>query len=203
AALLLGGLLSAFPAALALLRPGERSTRYVIAVAQMLMGALLIHLTGGRIETHFHVFGSLAVVAFYRDWRVVLPARVVVALDHLLRGIFWPQSVYGVVVASQWRWLGHAGWGLFEDVLPFVACRRRISEPRQTADRTAALEREVRTRQEAENDARNARARNDAILDVALDCVILMDASGRIVQFNPAAVRTFGYSEAEAVGQRL
>jgi PAS domain S-box-containing protein len=74
---------------------------------------------------------------------------------------------------------------------------------KQTADRTAALEREVRTRQEAENDARNARARNDAILDVALDCVILIDESGRIAQFNPAAEVTFGYSAAEAVGTEL
>ena len=74
---------------------------------------------------------------------------------------------------------------------------------RHTADRTATLEREVRTRQEAENDARNARARNDAILDVALDCVILIDESGRIAQFNPAAERTFGYTAAEAVGADL
>ena len=44
--------------------PTEKSsrplTRHVVAIAQMLMSALLIHLTGGRIETHFHVFGSLA-----------------------------------------------------------------------------------------------------------------------------------------------
>jgi two-component system, sensor histidine kinase and response regulator len=203
AAIVLGGIISLFPALLGLLRPGLPSTRYVIAVAQMLMGALLIHLTGGRIETHFHVFGSLAFLAFYRDWRVLIPATVVVALDHLLRGIFWPQSVYGVVVASQWRWLEHAAWVLFEDVVLFVACRRSIAEMRQTADRTAALEREVRTRQEAEHDARNARARNDAILDVALDCVILMDESGRIAQFNPAAERTFGYGAADAVGADL
>jgi PAS domain S-box-containing protein len=203
AAIIVGGIISLFPALLGLFRPGLPSTRYVIAVAQMLMGALLIHLTGGRIETHFHVFGSLAFLAFYRDWRVLIPATVVVALDHLLRGIFWPQSVYGVVVASQWRWLEHAAWVLFEDVVLFVACRRSIAEMQQTADRTAALEREVRTRQEAEHDARNARARNDAILDVALDCVILMDESGRIVQFNPAAERTFGYSAGQAVGTDL
>ncbi len=203
AAIILGGIISLFPALLGLFRPGLPSTRYIIAVAQMLMGALLIHLTGGRIETHFHVFGSLAFLAFYRDWRVLIPATVVVALDHLLRGIFWPQSVYGVVVASQWRWLEHAAWVLFEDVFLFVACRRSIAEMRHTADRTATLEREVRTRQEAENDARNARARNDAILDVALDCVILIDESGRIAQFNPAAERTFGYTAAEAVGADL
>jgi two-component system, sensor histidine kinase and response regulator len=203
AALVLGGVISLFPALLGLLRPGLPSTRYTIAVAQMLMGALLIHLTGGRIETHFHVFGSLAFLAFYRDWRVLIPATVVVALDHMLRGVFWPQSVYGVVVASQWRWLEHAAWVLFEDVFLVVACGRSIREMKQTAERTAALEHEVGTRHEAEVDARNARARNDAILDVALDCVILMDESGRIVQFNPAAERTFGYRSADAVGTEL
>jgi two-component system, sensor histidine kinase and response regulator len=203
AAILVGGVISLFPALLGLFRPGVPSTRYVIAVAQMLMGALLIHLTGGRIETHFHVFGSLAFLAFYRDWRVLIPATVVVAVDHMVRGFFWPQSVYGVVVASQWRWLEHAAWVLFEDVFLVVACRRSITEMKDTAERTAALEREVRTRQEAEIDARHARARNDAILDVALDCVILVDESGRIAQFNPAAERTFGYTSAEAVGTEL
>ena len=203
AAVLLGGVISLFPALLAWLRPGYASTRYVIAVAQMLMGALLIHLTGGRIETHFHVFGSLAFLAFYRDWKVLVPATVVVALDHMLRGIFWPQSVYGVVVASQWRWLEHAAWVIFEDLFLVVACARSLREMRQTAERTATLEHEVRTRQEAETDARNARARNDAILDVALDCVVVIDEAGKIAQFNPAAEGTFGYTASEAVGKKF
>ena len=47
------------------LSTGTTSTRMVIAVAQVLYSGLLIHLTGGRIETHFHIFGSLAVMAFY------------------------------------------------------------------------------------------------------------------------------------------
>jgi two-component system, sensor histidine kinase and response regulator len=141
AAVLLGGAISVFPALLAVMRPGLLSTRYVIATAQMLMGALLIHLTGGRIETHFHVFGSLAFLAFYRDWRVLVPATVVVAADHFLRGLFWPQSVYGVMVASEWRWLEHAAWVVFEDVFLLMACIRGTRELRQIADRTAVLER--------------------------------------------------------------
>lgn len=154
AAIVLGGIVSLFPALLAVLRPGQPSTRYTIAVAQMLMSALLIHLTGGRLETHFHVFGSLAFLAFYRDWRVLIPATVVVALDHMLRGIFWPQSVYGVLVASEWRWVEHAAWVIFEDVFLIVSCLRSSVEMRQRAERTADLEQEVRTRQYAENDAR-------------------------------------------------
>src|SRR4051794_29673990 len=59
-AVLLGGVITAFPVYLALTRPRHTLTRHVIAAGQMLMSALLIHLTGGRSETHFHVFGSLA-----------------------------------------------------------------------------------------------------------------------------------------------
>jgi len=153
AAIFLGGGICLFPALLGVLRAGEPSTRYTIAVAQMLMGALLIHLTGGRIETHFHVFGSLAFLAFYRDWKVLIPATVVVALDHYLRGAFWPQSVYGVLVAGQWRWAEHAAWVLFEDIFLFVSVRRASAEMKDIAIRTAALEQEVRTRQLAEMEA--------------------------------------------------
>jgi signal transduction histidine kinase len=112
----------------------------VIATAQMLMSALLIHLTGGRIETHFHVFGSLAFLAFYRDWRVLVPATAVVALDHLLRGIYWPASVYGVLVTSEWRWLEHAGWVVFEDVFLVISCVRGTRELRVQAAATAELD---------------------------------------------------------------
>jgi signal transduction histidine kinase/CheY-like chemotaxis protein len=139
AALFLGGAISSLPILLALTQPGRASTRYSVAVGQMLMGALLIHLTGGRIETHFHVFGSLAFLSFYRDWRVLVPATIVVAADHFLRGIFWPQSVYGVISASEWRWLEHAGWVLFEDTFLFIAIKRGVSEMWSIAERTAEI----------------------------------------------------------------
>ena len=50
-----------------------------------------------------------------------------------------------------------------------------------------------------ENDARLILA----ILESALDCVIVMDAEGRVLEFNRSAVQTFGYSRAEAVGAEL
>jgi PAS domain S-box-containing protein len=42
-----------------------------------------------------------------------------------------------------------------------------------------------------------------AYLDAALDCVIMADSSGRVVEFNPAAERTFGYRREEALGQTM
>jgi two-component system CheB/CheR fusion protein len=40
-------------------------------------------------------------------------------------------------------------------------------------------------------------------LDSALDCIITMDASGRVQEFNPASERVFGFSRSEAVGKEL
>jgi signal transduction histidine kinase/CheY-like chemotaxis protein len=155
AAFVLGGAIGSLPVVLALIRPGRAATRHGIAVGQMLMAALLIHLTGGRIETHFIVFGSLAFLAFYRDWRVLIVASCIVAVDHILRGLVWPRSVYGITVIEPWRWLEHAGWIVFEDIFLIRFCLESIRELKQTAGRQAALE-EARARIEAAAEARAA-----------------------------------------------
>lgn len=140
AAIFLGGALSALPVALAQFRPGWVVTRHVIAAAQMLWSALLIHLTGGRIETHFHIFGSLGILAFYRDWPVLVTATVVVATDHLLRGLLWPESVYGILNPEWWRFLEHAAWVLFAVAFLGMSCRRGLREMRLIAERGAEVE---------------------------------------------------------------
>lgn len=42
-----------------------------------------------------------------------------------------------------------------------------------------------------------------AILNSSLDCIVSSDAEGRIIEFNPAAERTFGYGRAEVLGRLL
>jgi hypothetical protein len=121
AAVFLGGALACLPVALVLLCPGSTLTRHVIAVCEMLFSALLIDLTGGRIETHFHVFGALALLAFYRDWRVLITASAVVAIHHGIFGVLAPQDVYGVYVIQPWRWVEHTGWVFFEDVFLIIS----------------------------------------------------------------------------------
>ncbi len=139
-ALFLGGLITFYPVFLALTRPGATLTRHTIAAGQLLMSALLIHLMGGRIETHFHVFGSLAFLAFYRDWKVILTGTLVTAADHALRGFLWPLSIYGVQSHETWRWLEHAGWVVFEDVFLMISCQSSLRELRGICYRDASLE---------------------------------------------------------------
>ena len=139
-ALFLGGAISLFPIALALWYPGRVLTRHVIAVGQLLMSGLLIHLTGGRLATHFHVFGSLAFLAFYRDWRVLVTASLVTAADHVLRGLYWPQSIYGVAFVEPWQWMEHVGWVVFMDVFLIVSIAQSVREMRDIAWRQARQE---------------------------------------------------------------
>ncbi len=125
-ALGLGAALISFPLLLIRLRPGATATRHVVAVAQMLISALLIHLSGGRIETHFHVFGSLAILAFYLDWPVLVTATITVATDHLVRGLLWPESVYGITNPEWWRFLEHAFWVVFCVSFLTIACVKTV-----------------------------------------------------------------------------
>lgn len=138
-AVIVGGILSGTPILLTTLRPGWAVTRHVVAVAQMLWSALFIHLTGGRIETHFHIFGSLAFLAYYRDWKVLVTATMVVALDHMLRGVTWPESVYGLTNPEWWRFLEHASWVAFEDVVLAMGIVENLREMRALAARQAEM----------------------------------------------------------------
>src|SRR5262249_28030245 len=58
-------------------------------------------------------------------------------------------------------------------------------------------------RTEAEAELRRGEARKAAMLAAALDAIITIDHEERILEFNPAAERIFGYARAAALGQRL
>ena len=61
------------------------------------------------------------------------------------------------------------------------------------------MRRDARTR----TDRPDEQALTAAILATALDCIITMDSRGLVVEFNPAAERTFGYRRAEVIGRPL
>jgi diguanylate cyclase (GGDEF)-like protein len=134
-AIFYGGMLTLVPVVLSRIAAGQSITRLTIAATQMLMSGLLIHLTGGRIETHFHIFGSLAFLAFYLDWQVLVLASVVIAVDHLLRALFLPFSVFGSDSVELGRWLEHLGWVVFCDVFLIFACRSGRRTLRELATR--------------------------------------------------------------------
>src|SRR5262249_2256132 len=56
---------------------------------------------------------------------------------------------------------------------------------------------------EAEEELRRSEARKAAILEAALDAIITVDHEERIIEFNPAAEKTFGYRRAAVLGCKL
>ncbi|HYC22138.1 MAG TPA: PAS domain S-box protein, partial [Candidatus Bathyarchaeia archaeon] len=62
---------------------------------------------------------------------------------------------------------------------------------------------DITARRNAERAVEEASARKQVIFDSALDCIMTLDANGRILEWNPAAERTFHMSAADALGKSL
>ena len=63
--------------------------------------------------------------------------------------------------------------------------------------------RDVTERRRLDQVVQESEARKAAILSTALDCIITIDDKGKIVDFNPAAEQTFGFSRADAIGREM
>jgi PAS domain S-box-containing protein len=50
---------------------------------------------------------------------------------------------------------------------------------------------------------RQSEERKAAILQTALDCIITMDHEGKVIEFNPAAEKMFGYRREQVIGREL
>jgi two-component system sensor histidine kinase/response regulator len=200
-AIVLGGAICSLPVYFAWRYPAQVATRYTIGVAQVLFSSLMIHVSGGRIETHFHIFASLALLTAYRDWTVLIPATAVVAVDHLVRGFWWPESVFGVLTASPWRTLEHAAWVIFEDFFLILTTRQSVDEMRAMSLQTARLEQSHADVLLYSDQLEASSLKEREIIEGALDAVVQMDADGAVVSWNTKAEQTFGWSADEAIGR--
>jgi PAS domain S-box-containing protein len=66
-----------------------------------------------------------------------------------------------------------------------------------------ALVADITARKQMENELRASEERFRAISTSAMDAIILVDAADVVIYWNPAAEKTFGYSEKEALGRQL
>lgn len=123
-----GGAISAIPLLLIHMFPTATITRHAVAVAQMMWSCMFISMSDGQMGTPFHLFGSLAFLALYRDWKLLVTAALVVFADHLVRGSFWPDAVE------------YIGWVMFEDLVLIIACNRAARDLRAAAADTVDLE---------------------------------------------------------------
>ncbi len=108
------------PVAVARVWAGRPETRYSLAVAQMLMAFLLVRVPGGFADAQFLVFGSLAILAMYRDWRVFVPATLVLA------AVFHSPAL--------------TAWAMLENAFLIPACQAGVREMEESARQRSELE---------------------------------------------------------------
>lgn len=66
-----------------------------------------------------------------------------------------------------------------------------------------AFMRDITDRKQSEEALRRSEARKAAVLETALDAIISIDHEGKIIEWNPAAERIFGYSRELALGRDM
>ncbi len=62
---------------------------------------------------------------------------------------------------------------------------------------------DITERKRAEEALRESESRKEAILKSALDSIITIDGEGKIIEFNPAAEKMFGYAQQEVIGKLM
>jgi diguanylate cyclase (GGDEF)-like protein len=76
---------------------GVGSRRFSSAMAALgliMCSAVLVHLSGGIIEMHFHFFVMVGLLTLYQDWLPFLLAIGFVVVHHAVLGTWRPASVY-------------------------------------------------------------------------------------------------------------
>jgi PAS domain S-box-containing protein len=128
---------------------------------------------------------------------VVFPALIWAAVRFRQPGA----TVASLVVAGLALWFTAHGSGPFVTDSPdesLLLSQCFVGVIHMTALVLAAV---TATRDQGEHALRQGEARRTAVLDAACDCVITTDDLGRIIEFNPAAERTFGYTLDEVRGR--
>ena len=117
AALGVGTPLALVPTVLARLRPGSVETRIAIGAVFMGFSGLLIHEAHGLVEAHFCIFALLSFLLYYRDWRPVVIASLVMMVHHwlvcVLQRMGWRVYVFPAVHGCGMVWV-HAGYVALE-----------------------------------------------------------------------------------------
>jgi signal transduction histidine kinase len=86
---------------------GRRLRTALLPLGLLSASAILVHLSGGTTEMHFHFFVAIALLSLYGEWMPFLLAIGLTVLHHGTLGVLLPGSVYGgnpAAVANPWPW---------------------------------------------------------------------------------------------------
>ena len=171
-ALLEGSVVAAFGVCAELRVGNRRAQALVVMFGLLTCSAVLVHITGGLIEAHFHFFVMVAALSLYEDWVPFLAAVAYVLLQHgIMAGVRRPRL--GVQPPAR------RGSG------------RSCTRLHRRAEHRAAWPTGAPAR-------RTARAFR-TLVETLDEGVVMVDRTGSLVASNPSAARILGMDPARVL----
>jgi diguanylate cyclase (GGDEF)-like protein/PAS domain S-box-containing protein len=165
----------------------RRTRSIVTGIGLMTVSAVLVHLSDGTTEMHFHFFVMLGVISLYQDWRPFLVSIAFVALHHGVVGALSPENVFDHQDAwtAPFKWAGIHAFFVLAMSAVCVASWRLIEDSNRLA------------REELEASERRFRA----LIENSSDVVTLVAADGTVLYDSPSASRVLGWDRDERMGR--
>jgi hypothetical protein len=105
---------------------GRRARSTAAVLGLVTASAVIVHLSGGVVEAHFHFFVMIGVITLYQDWLPFGLALGFVVVHHSVLGLLAPHDVFNhaAAVRSPWKWaLIHGAFVLAASVAYLVNWR--------------------------------------------------------------------------------
>jgi signal transduction histidine kinase len=179
--------------------PQAAWVRHFVAVCQIGWSMLFMWLLDGRLEAQFHVFVSLAFLAFYRDWTVVLTATLAALACQAYRVLSLPGALEAGAPAW-WRLVDQGVWVVAEFLVLLFAIQQTHRTTRKFGDYAATLQltNEAIGKDVHERTAELRRSREQYRLIAETTRAIPFEldvADGRFTYVGPQAERMLGIPE--------
>ena len=198
--LILGGMLSVPAILFARAAPLAWWSRHFMGLSQICWSMLFMWLLEGRSEAQFHMFVSLAFLAFYRDWRVLATATLAAIAYPIVRIALLPDT-YVIGASAWWRIFDQGIWVGSEFLVMLLAVQTSLKTVQKFAGQVAtlALSNESIVRHVDERTAELSRSREQYRLIAETTRAIPFEldlAQGRFTYIGPQAEMVLGIPEA-------
>jgi diguanylate cyclase (GGDEF)-like protein len=170
-----------------LLGGSKREATIATALGLLTCSAVLVHLTHGLTEMHFHYFVMIGVITLYQDWWPFLLAIGYVVFQHGLAGAVSPESVYNhqSAIDHPWQWAGiHGGFILGMSAAGIVSWKLNERLLESALERQHELVEAHAVTQRVDDELRETLSLLNATLDATADGILVVDLDGRITSFN-------------------
>jgi len=199
--LIVGAMLSVPALLFARAAPQAAWVRHFMAACQIGWSILFMWLLEGQPEAQLHVFVSLAFLAFYRDWRVIVTAALIAIAHPIVRLALVPDT-FVIGASAWWRVFDQAAWVIADAVIMLIAVLQSLKTLKKFATHSATLSltNETIGKHVEERTRELARSREQYRLIAETTRAIPFEldlANGRFTYIGPQAQKMLGFPESQ------